>query len=262
MIEEQNFSNLSISVGKNTPSTRYRVVSFVWQHILLLVSLFIMTLGVALTIRSYLGSSVISSVPMVMTLAGGAGLAPALTVGDYTNIMNCILVGVQILIMRRKFEKVQLFQLGIGTVFGFLLDLSMYLTSPLSADSLLMKSLLQLAGCVVLGIGIAFELKCGSITMPGEGVPAAIHKITGIPFPKAKIITDISLVVIAVAIGYFFFDKWLVNVVGPGTLFAMIFVGLVVKFVTRRIGWFDSVLELHGFGRKVFGLMKSIVSKK
>ena len=151
---------------------------------LLLLSLFTMTFGVALAIRSSLGSSVISSVPMVMMLAGGEGMAPALSIGDYTNIMNIILVGVQMLILRRRFERVQLFQLVIGTVFGWLLDLSMFLTAPLTPSGLAGQVVAQVAGCVVLGIGIAFEIRCGSITMPGEGVPAAISRYSGTPFPK------------------------------------------------------------------------------
>ena len=39
------------------------VISFVWQHILLLVSLYVMTFGVAACVRSQLGSSVISTIP-------------------------------------------------------------------------------------------------------------------------------------------------------------------------------------------------------
>lgn len=220
-----------------------------------------MTLGVALTIRSCLGSSVISSIPMDMSLAGSAGLAPALTVGEYTNIMNVVLVGVQILILRRNFEKVQLFQLVMGTLFGWLLDFNMWATSMVNPQTLLSQSIVQLLGCIVLGIGIAFEIKCGSITMPGEGAPAAISKVSGIQFAKAKIMVDITLVVIAVALGYVYFGKWLMNVIGPGTLFAMIFVGLVVKFVDKRIGWFDSLLGYQpGFRRYIYGLAKYVRS--
>lgn len=240
-------------------SLRIRVISFVWQHVLLLLSLFVMTFGVALAIRSSLGSSVISSIPMVMMLAGGEGMAPALSIGDYTNIMNIILVGVQILILRRRFERVQLFQLIIGTVFGWLLDLNMYLTAPLTPSALPGQILAQVVGCVVLGIGIAFEIRCGSITMPGEGVPASISKASGTPFPKAKIWVDITLVVIAVVLGYVFFGRWMANVIGPGTLFAMIFVGIVVKLVGRRIGWFDRVLAYRpGFRRYIYGLARLI----
>lgn len=39
-----------------------KIISFIWQHILLLISLYVMTLGVAVCVRSQLGSSVISTI--------------------------------------------------------------------------------------------------------------------------------------------------------------------------------------------------------
>lgn len=254
---KETYDKVEHSTILTSTDRRVRVVSFVWQHILLICSLFMMTIGVALTIRSGLGSSVISSIPMVFTLAGGAGKAPALTVGEYTNLMNVALVLIQILILRRRFEKVQLFQLVIGSVFGFFLDISMWLTSSLIPTDLVGQIVAQLAGCIVLGTAVAFEVKCGSVTMPGEGVPAALCKARGMHFAKAKIWVDISLVTTAVVAGYLFFGHWLYTVVGAGTLFAMIFVGLVVKFVSRRIGWFDKVLHYHpGFRRYFYGLAR------
>ena len=86
-----------------------KVIGFVWQHVLLLLSIFFVTLGVALCVRSNLGSGVISSIPMSFSLAGEAGLVPGLTIGGYTNIMNVILVMAQVLVLRRRFEPIQLF---------------------------------------------------------------------------------------------------------------------------------------------------------
>lgn len=56
------------------------------------------------------------------------GIAPAWSVGGYTIMMNFIFVLLQILILRKKFEYIQLFQLLIGLVFGWLIDLNMSLT--------------------------------------------------------------------------------------------------------------------------------------
>lgn len=72
---------------------RIRISGFVWQHILLLASLFVMTFGVALCVRSALGSSVISTIPFVLDLAGQAAVIPSLTIGEWTYVMNFILVG-------------------------------------------------------------------------------------------------------------------------------------------------------------------------
>ncbi len=74
------------SVILNSISGKDKVISFVWQHLWLLISLFIMTFGVALSVRSALGSSVISTIPFVMSLAGTDGMVPALTIGEYTYI--------------------------------------------------------------------------------------------------------------------------------------------------------------------------------
>lgn len=238
------------------------VIGFVWQHILLVVSLFVMTFGVALCVRSALGSSVISTIPFVMMLAGEAGKILPLSIGEWTYVMNFILVGCQILVLRRQFELPQLFQLLIGFLFGWLLDVNMAITSVISFDTLLMRMAAQLAGCTVLGLGIAFEIKCGSVTMPGEGLPVAICKKTGRQFPKVKIMVDISLVVVAVVLGYVFFGAWMWQVVGAGTLFAMIYVGAVVKAVGPRIGWFDRVVCYRpGFRRYVYGLARYLTTK-
>lgn len=237
-----------------------RVAAFLWQHLWLAISLFIMTFGVALCVRSALGSSVISTIPFVMSLAGGAGKAQAWTIGEYTYIMNVVLVLLQIVVLRRRFEAVQLFQLVIGFFFGALLDVNMWLTDFLvTSDSLLTRVALQLGGCVVLAVGISLEIRCGSVTMPGEGLPAAISRATGHPFAKIKIMVDIALVAIAVLLGYLFFGSWMWQVVGPGTLVAMILVGWLVKIINPHLEGFTRILDFGGaLPRHIFGLLRFI----
>lgn len=242
--------------------TRDRIVGFFWQHILLLCSMYFMTLGVALCVRSNLGSGVISSIPMAFTLGGEAGKAPQLTIGGYTIIMNIILVLAQILVLRKRFEKVQLLQLVVGFIFGAFLDINMFITSFLNHDQLWQQIIAQFSGATILGAAVATEIRCGSVTMPGEGIQIAICKVTGAPFPKVKICADTSLVVLAVISGFYFFGTWPWTVVGPGTLFAMFYVGYVVKLVNPHLGWFDKLLAYKpGFRRYVYGLARFFVKK-
>lgn len=245
--------NLTFTLSKN------RIIDFCWQHTLLLVSLFLMTLGVALCIRSNMGSSVISSLPMCFSLAGKDGLAPPLSIGDYTNIMNIILVAGQIIVLRRQFEPIQLFQLLIGFVFGALIDINMYLTGNLICDTVPVQAFTQFAGCTVMAVGIALEVRCGSVTMPGEGFPVALSRMTGSPFPKVKIIVDTTLVVLAIGSCYLFWGSWRWSIIGPGTLFAMFYVGYMVKVISRHIGWFDRLLHYRpGMRRYIYGLARFI----
>ncbi|MDE5568501.1 MAG: hypothetical protein K2K00_01350 [Muribaculaceae bacterium] len=240
-----------------------KVIGFVWQHILLLFSMFFMTLGVALCVRSNLGSGVISALPMSFTLAGEAGLVPGWTIGGYTYVMNAILVAAQVLVLRRKFEPIQLFQLLVGFVFGTLLDINMWITSFLSYEAFCSQIIAQLAGATILGCAITVEIRCGSVTMPGEGIQVAIARVTGKPFPIVKIIVDTTLVTLAVISGFVFFGAWPWTVVGVGTLFAMFYVGYVVKLVNPHLGWFDRLLNYRpGFRRYIYGLARFIYPKK
>ena len=241
-----------------------RIISFVWQHILLLISLFIMTVGVAVCVRSMLGSSVISALPYVFETAGKQihGI-PKLTIGQYTYIMNGVLVLGQILVLRKKFESVQLFQLLVGFVFGSLIDLNMLLTTWLAPVDLWQKVVSQVLGCSILCIGIALEVRCGSVTMPGEGFPVAVSRMTGIEFPKVKICVDCSLVILAVIFSFIFFGAWQWYIVGIGTLFAMVYVGMVVKKVGKHLSWFDRILAYQpGFRRYVYGLARYLFKQK
>lgn len=240
-----------------------KLIGFIWQHVLLLLSMFFMTLGVALCVRSNLGSGVISSIPMAFTLAGEAGLAPGWTIGGYTNIMNVILVLAQILVLRKRFEPIQLFQLLVGCIFGAFLDINMWITSFFSYNSIISQVVAQFVGATVLGCAVAAEVRCGSVTMPGEGIQVAIARVTDKPFPIIKINVDTVLVILAVVSGYCFFGLWPWTVVGPGTLFAMFYVGNVVKLINPHLGWFDHLLAYKpGFRRYIYGLARFIYPRR
>lgn len=240
-----------------------QIVGFLWQHMWLLISLYVLTLGVALCVRSDLGSSVISSCPLAFTVAGADGMVPPLTLGTYTNILNMLLVVGQIVVLRRRFQPVQLLQLVVGVVFGALIDLNMMLTDGMVPEGMWSKAAVQFLGCTVMAAGIALEVRCGSVTMPGEGLPIAIGKVTGKPFAKIKIMVDVSLVTLAVVSCYIFFGQWRWNIVGVGTLLAMVYVGMAVKAFGSRLGWFDRVLGYRpGFRRYLYGLARYISREK
>lgn len=236
-----------------------KIIGFCWQHLLLLVSLWIMTLGVALSVRSMLGSSVISVLPYVFENAGGKGYVVHLTIGQYTYLMNCLLCLGQVIVLRRRFEAVQLCQLLVGFVFGTLIDVNMLLTSWLVPTALWHKVVAQVLGCTILGCGTSLEVRCGSVTMPGEGFPVAISRVTGFEFPHVKIGVDISLVVLGIAACYGFFGQWQWHIIGPGTLFAMFYVGFMVRLASRHLAWFDRLLAYRpGFRRYIYGLARYI----
>lgn len=207
------------------------------------VSLFILALGVALTLRAELGSSPISCPPYVLSCAPEA----TLSIGGYIFCMQFFFVLGQIALLRKNFQKIQLLQLGVCLLFGSFTDLAMFLTEPLQWEGTLPGYTLrwiQLAiGGIILGVGVAWEVRCDVLMIPGEGLPATIAKVFHIDFGKVKIVFDTVLVVIAVVCCYIFWGRWRWDMVGAGTLFSMFYVGVVVRLVNPHLSWLENWLR-------------------
>ena len=78
------------------------------RYIFLCFGLALMALGIGFSVKAKLGTSPISSLPYVVSL-----LSP-FTVGQATIAMHCVLISMQIALLRRRFEPVQLAQLPIA----------------------------------------------------------------------------------------------------------------------------------------------------
>ena len=99
---------------------QHKITAYVKRYILLCVGLVIMAFGVAFSIKGGLGTSPISSLPYVLSQ-----FTP-LTVGTATIAMHVTLIVLQILLLRRQYDPVQLIQLPVALVFGTLTDFSVW----------------------------------------------------------------------------------------------------------------------------------------
>lgn len=196
------------------------------RYLTLLVGLFIMSFGVAFSIKAGLGTSPVSSIPYVLSL-----IVPMMTVGETTILVNCLLVLLQILLLRREFELVQLIQVPVAIAFGYLTDLAVWALSPIVPTAYWQQWLFCILGILLVGIGVSFEVVADVVTMAGEGVALALCKTIKLPFAKAKITVDCSLVVIAVVLSFLFLHT--LAGVREGTIAAAVFVGMTAKQVGR-----------------------------
>lgn len=227
------------------------------RYLLFAFSLLIIAIGVALTLRSDLGSSAISLLPYTWSLASNirveiVGLTfalPSWTVGQYTICMNTILVLFQIVLLRREFKKIQLLQMATGLLFGLFIDLAMWMTSwfvwESSASGYVFRVIQLFTAGTIIGFGTACEIRCNVLLLPGEGFCQALSKVTGMDFGKAKICNDTTLVIIGCMFCLIFFHTWKWNIIGIATLVSMIYVGAMVRFFSFRLNWFDHILQGH-----------------
>ncbi len=203
------------------------------RYSLLVFGLFVMASGVAVSAKSNLGVSPISSVPYVVSLMTD------FTIGELTAIMNTLLLLLQIIILRSKFQKEQLLQLPIGILFGALIDLNLRLMEHYTPSTYIEQWSLCLASFLLLGFGVFCEVKANVAMLSGEGFVSALSEVTGVKFSKNKIIVDSALVLAAVVISFAYFTT--LNGVREGTVAAAVLVGFFAGIFLRKV----KVLDKH-----------------
>ena len=125
---------------------------------MLCVGLLIVAFGVAFSILADLGTSPISCPPYVASM-----LCP-LTVGEATIVMHCIFILIQMALLRKDYDWVQLMQLPVAFAFGYMTDFACWCIADVPCPNYLMQVVWCLVGIVLVGVGVAFEVVAGVVT--------------------------------------------------------------------------------------------------
>ena len=164
------------------------------RYVIYLFSLFLISLGGAISIKANLGTSPIICLPYV------SSLILKMSVGTVCLIFNVIFIAVQIILLRSGFEKRQYLQIIVGTIFSLTLDFSMMLVSFLNPADYLSQFATLLLSCLVVAFGV---------------------------FPKVKPFFDTTMVLIAAILSIVFLG-YLAGV-REGTIISALIIGPIVK---------------------------------
>lgn len=199
--------------------------SLINRYLFLCIGLMIMAFGVAFSIKAGLGTSPISSVPYAINC-----FTP-FSVGNITIMMHCIFILLQVIILRKNYELVQLMQLPAAIIFGFMTDFAIYVIEDFACNSYTMQWIYCLIGIFLVAIGVSCEVVANVVTLAGEGLILALCKVLPIKFGYMKVLFDLLLVCIALVLCIVF----LKNIVGvrEGTVAAAILVGLISKQLNK-----------------------------
>ncbi|WP_405290602.1 YitT family protein [Methanobrevibacter sp.] len=194
---------------------------------LFVVGLFIMSVGVAFSITSTLGTTPISSISYALTLITN------INIGITTFVFNAALILLQFLILRSKFQKKRLLQLINCVLFGYFTDLSLYLVSFIPFEHTIPYYVLYLALSIFLiAFGIFVYMPANIAPLPGEGCVEAIAIVTDWRFSTIKIGFDATMVTIALIMC----GLWYTNVFGAvyiGTLISAFMVGFTLRQINN-----------------------------
>lgn len=198
--------------------------------------LYMITLGVAFSIKSGLGSAPVSSIPYAMDLIW------LINIGVATFIFHAFLVFIEWLLLRENFKRKHFFQVFVGVLFGVFTSFSVSLMNFVpQADSFLIALFMSVLSILFIALGLFFYVPTNLIPLSVEGVTQAIAIVTDRPFPRIKVYVDITIVLSALALSYGFLGQF--GSVGLGTVLGALFIGTTVKFIHK--------LNLHLTGTHV-----------
>lgn len=195
------------------------------RYIIFLIGLFISAMGVSFITKADLGTSPISSIPYVLSLGF------PLTLGNFTIIFNVLLVLLQIFILGKNFKKADLLQIPVTFLFGYFIDWTMLLLFWLQPEAYILKVIFLLIGCMILALGVYFEVLGGVVMLPGESFVRAITIRWKTDFGNTKVCFDASMTITAIIISLILFHS--LKGVREGTIVAALLVGMMAKTYGR-----------------------------
>lgn len=211
--------------------------------------------GVVFTIKAALGTTAVNSLPFALSC-----ILPRLTIGNCIIVLNIIFVLIQFAVLRRQFHPIQLLQLVISFVNGYITDFAKWLMDGLIPTGYAMQWVFCLLGLAFVGTGVTLEVVSNEVPTAAEGLAVTLSKVSKIKFGNCKIIVDCTMVFLALLLSFLFLDtirsplllvKHLVTEnyfgIGIGTLAAAVLVGQIVKLELRFTAPLSRYLEQGHF---------------
>ena len=202
---------------------------YIVRFIVYIIGLFIMTLGVSMSVKSDIGVSPVSSIPYTITCIFG------LEMGKATILFHIFLVIIQIFILRKEFKAKNLLQVVVGVLFGYFTTFSNYLFTYLpTPNNIFIRLILMIVSTLFIAVGIFFYLPADIVPLAGEGAMKAISDKTGVVFSRVKIGFDLTMVLISLISCLVALHR--LGSVGVGTIIAAVLVGINLGIVTKLFG--------------------------
>lgn len=200
------------------------------RYLIFLAGVLVSALGISLITLAGMGTSAVSSLAYVLTY-----VFPGISLGSFTFVVNCAMLGGQILVLRRRFQPIQLLQIPATFLFSFCIDLWMSLLASLVPQSYAGHWVVLLLGCTCLGLGVALEVVPNVLILPCEGFVRVCSQEFHWDFGKTK--TGFDLTMVAAAALLSLLDLGAVYGLREGTVVCALTVGFISRFFCKRLAF-------------------------
>lgn len=195
--------------------------------LLFVVGLSVLSTGISCVTNAHLGTGAVSSTAYVLSLGTD------LTMGFYVFLTNAFFFLIEIAIEPKEILKKAVFQLPICALFGFVIDIAMWVTSFIHPEAYWEQLVMVCVGTAMIGIGAGTMVFARFAILPPEGAVLAFIGRWGGSFGTLRSGADCFLVALAVLLSFYFFGE--LRGIREGTVIAALGGGNVAKYVIS--GW-------------------------
>ena len=188
--------------------------------------IFLLALGGVLAIKSNLGASPVSSLPLSISKVSSISL------GTAAAILFTIYVGMQIILLKRDFKMIQLLQIVFAILFGQIMNF-FNLIININVDSFYIRIFICILSFFITSLGIVFTITADIVPVAPDGLSQAISKKARIDFGKAKIYFDCVIVILSGSI--LLFNGKGLDGLGIGTILSALLVGRIVAYINKSL---------------------------
>lgn len=181
-----------------------------------------MSFAVGVSIKSELGVTPINSIPYAIALIAN------IDVGLSSVLFYFVVIFIQKPILGKNYHPKRLLQLVSAFLFGYFVDFSLWILSPIQNLSIGGKFVLLTLSIILIAIGILIMMPANIAPLPGEGLIEAIAIAIDKKFSSIKICIDSSMVIITIILCWVFLGD-ILGSVSIGTIISAACTGFVVR---------------------------------
>ena len=201
---------------------------FCWRLGIYFTGLFLLALGVALTVKSDLGVGPGNLVAYSLSLIFQVEL------GNMTTYVFLVYVLLQLLLLRKEFSVRNVLQIPFSFIYGQFVSFWVGQLNALVLHTYYQRLLCIVLSVLVAALGLTLFLQADIVAMPAEGLLIAIlHFHKRIKFSVLKVAYDSSCTVFAAVATWCCFGR--IIGVREGSAISAVFLGIVIGFYQKYL---------------------------
>jgi uncharacterized membrane protein YczE len=195
--------------------------------VLYVFGLFLLTLGISLSIQAGLGVSPVSSLAYAFSLSTG------ISIGITTVIANFLYIIVQVILNKRIDLKEFILQLILAFLFGIFMEATLFIVQIFpTPETIIVRCIYLIVSLFVVSVGLLGYFTAKLPLMPYDALSFVISERFKMKFSKAKITGDLINVFVAGSVCVIFIQS--LGSIGIGTLIAAYFIGKILGWLMAR----------------------------